>query len=239
MWRGVGIFLVFVLTLSGWGLFFYQWWKVHTYQILSDTGMVDVTYAPQAEPTPQAGSNLGEVSAPDKESVEEKTNEELELLKQEKDELERKYAELLERVERIEKVYQKITKENADLKTQLEQKDGKIAMLTKQLNYAGQEKRELQARLQALEGQLSAVKLENRVLKSKVKELQGTLNSMDKLKQAMRDLRLRLYLERKRQREEARKHIKGNRGYVIYNGRPTLGSQVESDISVEVIPVFD
>ncbi len=239
MWRGVGIFLVFVLTLSGWGLFFYQWWKVHTYQVLSDTGMLEVNYAPQTGPNSQVESGPEEAPTPKGGSTEEKTNEELELLKQEKDELERKYAELLERVERIEQVYQKITRENADLKTQLEQKDEKIVMLTKQLNYAGQEKRELQARLQALEGQLSAVKLENRVLKSKVKELQGTLNSMDKLKQAMRDLRLRLYLERKRQREEARKHIKGNRGYVIYNGRPTLGSQVESDISVEVIPVFE
>ncbi len=249
MWRGVMIFLSFVLLLTGWGLYFYQ----RSVNKMYEEYLLDEHIVARGN---SANSNKGEqikeemVGASSKREKEEKVVTEgpksgvdphqFEVLMAEKEELNQKYNQLLNRIEKIEKVYNQISEENKKLKTEIQKKDKKIAILNSQLSRVITAKQSIEIKLQSMEGEVNAVRLENKVLKAKVAELNSVLNSMDKLKQAMRDLKLKMYFERKRKKEEARKHIVGNRGYIILNGRPTLGALGKKHQSaVEVIPVFD
>lgn len=246
MWRGVMIFLSFVLLLTGWGLYFYQRSVNRMYEeYLLDQRMVEKKDSGKSNGhrrVTRDNSYLGTKQGEDQAVVAEDSKpnidpHQFEVLMAEKEELSQKYNQLLNRIEKIEKVYNQISEENKRLKTEIQKKDKKIAILNSQLSKVATEKQTIEIKLQSIEGEISAVKLENKILTSKVAELNDILNSMDRLKQAIRDLKLRMYFERRRKREEARKHIVGNRGYVVLNGKSTLGKKEQ--MAVEVIPVFD
>ncbi len=251
MWRGVMIFLSFVLLLTGWGLYFYQRSvnKMYEEYLLDQRVETSKETSNKAKISKQVVKEKTVVSKPKRretQEIETKNSEptidahQLELLLAEKEELNQKYNQLLNRIERIEKVYSQIAEENRKLKEELQRKDRELIVLSKQLSEVKREKEDIEVKFQSIKGEVNAVRLENKVLKAKVAELNGVLNSMDKLKRAMRDLKLKMYFERKRKREEARKHIVGNRGYIILNGKPTLGSLgKEHQSAVEVIPVFE
>ncbi len=249
MWRGVTIFLVFVLLLTGWGLYFYQ----RSVNRLYEKYLLDqqerfkekITKGMAKSEVDKVG-NVKSREEQDKEDVQftdntkenvDKAEEQLKILIAEKEELNQKYNQLLERIMRLEKNYTYIAQENDKLRQDLKEKDNQITLLNHKLATVTKEKQNLEIQVQSLAGQVKAVQLENGVLRAKVKELNGILNSMDKLRQAMRDLKIRLRLARKRKREEAKKRIMGNRGYVIFNGKPTLGKGAKR--VVEVLPVFD
>ncbi len=245
MWRGVGVFLVFVLLLTGWGLFFYQRSVTRLYEeyLIDEKTLSKVkTHAGiqrKKRETQKESFGSGDKGVSSKESSSDQValrEEKVKKLLAEKEELTQKYSQLLSRIERIEKVYQEISKENEELRERLKEKEKTIALLGQKLSQAVQSKQELEVKLQSLMGEVDSVRLENKVLKAKINELNEVLNSMDKLKQAMRNLRMKIYFERKKRRKE-KEQVVGNRGYVILNGRPTLGK--EATLSVEVIPVFD
>ncbi|MFZ5800164.1 MAG: hypothetical protein ACOY3D_02150 [Candidatus Omnitrophota bacterium] len=87
---------------------------------------------------------------------------------------------------------------------------------------------DLLAQRQELEERVGAIAKEKEVLEAK-------FNSLDELKKAIRDLKVKLREERiaKLKQLQQQKEIAGNRGYLIYRGQGTSAGKVR----IEVIPV--
>jgi len=81
---------------------------------------------------------------------------------------------------------------------------------------------------QELQDKVGVIAKEKEVLEAK-------LNSLDELKKAIRDLKIKLRQERiaARQQRQEQQIIEGNHGYLVYQGVSTI----KGKIKIEVIPV--
>lgn len=230
MFRGVWIFLLFILAVSGWGFWFYS--QTVERQDIFEVESVQTDYASEsANETEASGSTAQDfvaLDSPAAKEAQEQSDVDARIMELEaqKKQLTEEYQKLASRVSAIEADYKSIQKENEELKKKLGLKDERLNTLNSTVTQLKRKNTQLTMQVQRLSGEIKALRLENKVLKTRIQQLRDILNSWPKLKQAIRDLKIRMRLERKRKREEARRRAlaNGNRGYVVRNGRPTIGA---------------
>ncbi len=241
MLRGVIFFLLFVVTLSGWGMFFYQRTEILGLTRKKEMSNYAVSKNKVVVELATSGDHRGK-----EEDVyvggdgEEKLNEDeksdiIEQLQKEKQLLEKKYEDLLKRIEKIKESYQGLVLQKQEISKRLIQKEQKIQEMKAKIRNLNGRVTNLQVQLEAVKGNYSAVLSENRILRAKAKELSDVLNSLPRLKQALKDLKRRLWLERKRRIMESDKELYGNRGYIVYKGKSTLGKNSGAKIDVTLV----
>ncbi len=230
MFRGVWIFLLFILAVSGWGFWFYS--QTVERQDIFDVESVQADYSSETTSESKADESVAQdfvaLDSPVAKEAQEHPDVDARIveLEAQKKQLEEDYQKLASRVSAIEADYKSIQKENEELKKKLDLKDERLNTLNSAVTQLKRKNTQLTMQVQRLTGEIKALRLENKVLKTRIQQLRDILNSWPKLKQAIRDLKIRMRLERKRRREEARRRAlaTGNRGYVVRNGRPTIGA---------------
>jgi chromosome segregation ATPase len=145
---------------------------------------------------------------------------------------ERKITEMEEAKEAMEV---QLTKEKDALDLQLKEAQAQLKLVTEELSAAKdkvttleKDNSDLLAKQKELQDKVDAIVKEKEVLEAK-------FNSLKELRQAIHDLKEKMYQERLAVRRElrAKQLIEGNRGYLTYQGVPTNRGKVR----IEVIPV--
>ena len=151
------------------------------------------------------------------------------------------YTQARAQIAQLQEERTSLSQELTTAEQTLDTQTGELAALEQELS-------RIQSRLALADRELAQLQQENRTLNDQLasatadkRALEARLSSLTELKGAIREVKARLRRQRweawvayvsARRAEEQRRLAKGNRGYVIRNGVPTLGSPTKLQVRV-------
>lgn len=151
------------------------------------------------------------------------------------------YTQARAQIAQLQEERTSLSQELATAKQTLDTQAGELTALEQELS-------RIQSRLALADREMAQLQEESRTLNDQLasatadkRALEARLSSLTELKGAIREVKARLRRERRqawvayvnaRRAEAQRQLAKGNRGYVIRNGMPTLGSPTKLQVRV-------
>ncbi len=151
------------------------------------------------------------------------------------------YQVLGERLEQVVKVKEELGLELEELRTNLGQTEEaldrsrvEIAVLAEKVKLLEKGKFSLEEKISFLSRDKELLQIELSLVTEDKEELEAKFSSLGELKKAIRKIKIDAQQRRINELREAdaKKLLKGNRGYLIINGKSTMGPKVE----IKVLP---
>ncbi|MFH1354669.1 MAG: hypothetical protein ABIH19_00765 [Candidatus Omnitrophota bacterium] len=151
--------------------------------------------------------------------------------------LEEEKLNLLQDLEKEKKLKDKITQDKANLIMSLEASKERLSQLLVELNQVKQGTEQLSSQVSQLELQNQELRDKNEKMAQEKKAITAKLSSIEELKKAIRELRVRKVVPKIKKKPKAKKRVletgAGNRGYLVKDGKTTHHAQVK----IEVTPI--
>ena len=140
----------------------------------------------------------------------------------------------------LEQTIVKQTQENTELKSSLQTSQDRLARMEEDLNQAKKNIDDLQSEVSLVKTENTAMHQESETLKAQLAQssqekalLEARLNSLDSLKKAIHELKMKMFNEKVelRRRNNVQFLLGGNHGFVIKEGRFNNPSKVHIEVT--------